>query len=146
MIGKPYPSIFVTWAGTLCFLIGCSSPGSISDKDIRQIGFAELTELLEASDDYPVVIVDVRSPRQFAQEHVPDAVNIPLPDLSGSDHRLMGVRRIVVYSGGEHDYLSAAAAKRLLALGFSEVFDFRGGLAMWRNHQQIDEDLQPNLE
>jgi rhodanese-related sulfurtransferase len=33
------------------------------------------------SDGSPLVIVDIRSPRQFRDEHLPEAINIPLSEL-----------------------------------------------------------------
>ncbi len=74
------------------------------------------------------------APIGFAQEHIPGAINIQLPDLTGTDRRLVSGNGIVVYSSGAGDYLGVASAKRLLSLGYSEVYVFSDGLAGWKTH------------
>ena len=74
------------------------------------------------------LLLDVRSPSEFAGHHLPGAVNIPVGEL---DSRLDELddkgRDIVVYcaSGGR----SKAAAQRLMQRGYARVHD----LGSWRN-------------
>lgn len=77
-----------------------------------------------------VTIVDVRTPAEFAGGHIQGAINVPneniasstvpaLPDLDAT---------ILVYcrSGSR----SAQAARKLLAVGYTNVIDF-GGIINW---------------
>ena len=80
------------------------------------------------------LLIDVRSEGEYAQEHLPGAVNIPVDALSG---RLQEVgqdtaRAIVVYcrSGAR----SAAAAGALRRSGYTRVID-GGGLSQMRAAQ-----------
>lgn len=44
-----------------------------------------------------VFILDVRTPAEFAQKHVPDAVNIPVEELEGRIDEVPADRPVVVY-------------------------------------------------
>lgn len=79
------------------------------------------------------VLVDVRTPAEYAAGHVPGAVNIPVHELGKR------VAEIEPYKGGEVWLIcevggrSASAAKQLAALGFQTV-DVTDGTAGWRRH------------
>jgi phage shock protein E len=84
--------------------------------------------LASASD---VTLVDVRTPAEFAEGHIDGAVLI---DVSAADFdeqigKLPRDGAYVVYcrSGNR----SAAAAERMIALGFTEVYDL-GGIGAWQ--------------
>ena len=94
----------------------------------RKISAQTAKEMIDSGQS--LIILDVRTPGEFAGSHVPDAINIAnetigkerpssLPDLDAT---------ILVYcrSGSR----SAQASKKLLALGYTEVYDF-GGLINW---------------
>jgi rhodanese-related sulfurtransferase len=77
-------------------------------------------------------IVDVRTAAEFAEGHVPGAVNIPfqqVPARSGE----VGVRRageVIVYCGhGPRAWIAAAALRRA---GFRRIVYLRGHWAGWR--------------
>lgn len=78
------------------------------------------------------VILDVRSPAEFATGRIPGAVNVPFwrvllggdPPLPSPDHR------IVVYCGhGPRATLAAAALRRR---GFTRVACLAGHMTEWR--------------
>ncbi|MGB8331194.1 MAG: rhodanese-like domain-containing protein [Polyangiales bacterium] len=75
------------------------------------------------------VLVDVRSPQEFAAGHIEGAINIPVQDLGGRDAELGDkAGEVVVYcqSGGR----SAVAKRFLESRGFTSVHDM-GGIAQW---------------
>ena len=84
----------------------------------------------EASADRPsphawvsegAALVDVRTPREFKQGHLPGAVNIPISDL-GSRVAEIGPARVVVYCAS--GIRSKKAARMLKAQG-KDVLDIR---------------------
>lgn len=76
------------------------------------------------------VIVDVRSPEEFAQGHVDGAINIPLDTLGQRAAQLPRDACIVTVcaKGGGR---SERAAEQLLARGFSSVRSLCGGTQAW---------------
>ena len=87
-----------------------------------------------------VVVIDVREPGEFAQGHLPGAVNLPRGVLEFQVHahpaiagRTTGSSALplLLYclTGGR----SALAADSLGQLGFEDVRSLAGGLQAWRN-------------
>lgn len=75
------------------------------------------------------MLLDVRSPSEYASGHLDGAVNIPVSDLGGRLAKLgKKDRPIVVYcrSGNR----SGQAARILGAAGFTKVFDL-GAMSNW---------------
>jgi len=117
----------------LLLLTGCNQPPKIDDKDLQRIEYPALLEMLNnPKPKHRTILIDVRSKDKYVQGHIPKALNIPIQDLVWQDPRLMEAKNLVVYAGGWTDYRSPAAAKKLLALGYKNVFDFRGGIETWQ--------------
>lgn len=78
----------------------------------------------------PELVLDVRTPEEYASGHVPKALNIPVQELS-QRHAELGAKDtpIVIYcrSGAR----SATAAGLLRKLGYSNLTDI-GGMSNWR--------------
>ncbi len=116
---------------TLCLLavglIGCSSQ-LIGTGDISQ---EELLSRLNAAQT--PLILDVRSDAEFAQSHVPGALNIPHDQMSSrlseiDSHR---DREVVVYC--ESGRRAGRVTKILNAAGFSNLRHLAGDMSGWRN-------------
>jgi phage shock protein E len=76
------------------------------------------------------VLVDVRTPQEFAQGHVEGALNLPVAELPSLLARLPAKDRpIVVYC--QSGRRSAAARKTLEEAGYSKVSDL-GAMSNWR--------------
>ena len=118
-------------------LAGCSSDDAVETAGGEAAGAevvttltpAEGMELLSARDD--VVLVDVRTPEEFAEGHLEGAVNINLqgPDFEGEIAELDPEATYVVYcrSGNR----SAQAAAIMAEAGFTDVRDL-GGIQAWQ--------------
>lgn len=75
-------------------------------------------------------LVDVRTPEEYREGHLPQALNIPLDQLSGSLGRLKKEKPLLLYchSGGR----SSAALRIVLKAGFTQSKHIRGGISTWR--------------
>ncbi|HAE41626.1 MAG TPA: rhodanese-like domain-containing protein [Clostridiales bacterium] len=77
-----------------------------------------------------VIIVDVRTPEEYAQGHIPDAILMPVAQIRSLAPELLPDldQTILVYcrSGNR----SETGAKTLIDMGYSKVFDF-GGIQDW---------------
>ncbi len=111
---------------------GCDTAIKTSDQDIKQLAYKELRTML-ADSKQTTVLLDPRSPARYGEGHLEGAVNLPLADLTTGETALANAVNIVVYGTTWTDYLSPAAAKKLMALGYKNVSDFRGGLDAWKN-------------
>ncbi|GAB3006316.1 thioredoxin domain-containing protein [Niabella terrae] len=78
------------------------------------------------------VILDVRTPEEYAGEHLDKAVNFNWQDPAFADNVAKMDKKAPVFvyclSGGR----SAAAAKKLREKGFQEVYEMQGGMLKWK--------------
>lgn len=88
---------------------------------------ARLAELIEGN-QLSHVLVDVRTPEEYAAGHIPTAVNIPVTEIADHPPGKGKSGLIIVYcrSGAR----SAKAKTILTDLGFTDVVDF-GSVSRW---------------
>lgn len=122
--------------GMLCFLlmslllVGCKT--KTSDRDIMYLEHDDLINMLE-NPRHATLIVDVRSREDFDASHIPGAVSLPLANIRAGQRLLSKATHLVVYAKDFSSPLSSAAAKKLVILGYQNVYDFRGGLRVWQD-------------
>ncbi len=109
---------------------GCGGDIQTSDADVQVIQYDALREYLAKGE---TVMVDVRSPQTYDAGHIPGAINIPFTSFRQRDARLDEAGRIVIYAGGWTDPLSVAGVKRAIALGYGDVYEFKGGVDLWED-------------
>ena len=115
-------------------LIGCDKNAeaeqtqNVSDITYTQISMDEAVTMMEEETDY--IILDVRRPDEFADKHIPNAINVPnetigeeeIPELPDKDQMIL----VYCRSGNR----SKQASKKLAALGYTNVYEF-GGINDW---------------
>jgi len=77
----------------------------------------------------PVLVLDVRSPREWSQSRIAGSVNIPLNHLSERIAEVPRGRRLVVQCAS--GYRSAIAVSLLKQQGFEDLADLAGGINAW---------------
>lgn len=84
-----------------------------------------------SKNDASLVIVDVRTAEEFAQGHVPGAINIPHDKVADRIQELMGAKSkdVVVYCRSGRR--SGMAAETLQAHGFTSLLQLEGNLQGW---------------
>ena len=107
-------------------LAGCAAQPA--EGGYRQISMEEAISIMEAETGY--LILDVRTPEEFAERHIPGAVNIPngtigtaeIPELPDKDQMIL----VYCRSGNR----SVQASEKLAALGYTNILEF-GGINDW---------------
>lgn len=112
---KPYFLLLLT----LLFNVGCAQSSS---KPITEVSQNELDN---------VILVDVRTPEEYASGHIENSQNINLYDTA-FESRFKDIAKdetIYVYCkvGGR----SAQAQQKLNAMGFTNVVNLEGGYDAW---------------
>jgi len=100
-----------------------------SDETIRNIQPAEVWNIIleDKRDEY--ILLDVRTPDEYADEHLPGAMLIPLNDL---DKRYLDIdarKKIIVYCRSGRRSMGGAII--LCQAGFSELYNMEGGILNW---------------
>lgn len=87
-------------------------------------------ELL-AADSSNLVIVDVRTPEEFQQGHVPNAVNVPLSEIIDNPAILLSSKdkSIVLYC--RSGYRAGKAAEALQKDGYQNLSHLEGDMQGW---------------
>jgi rhodanese-related sulfurtransferase len=131
-VGKAAEVGFVTTTRVLLlallFVLGaCNRSASAQVSDVS----AQDILAIPAEGDGPV-LVDVRTPSEYASGHVPRAINIPVSEVA---HRLSELvphkeQSVVLYCEQGGRALKAAAI--LVSAGFPKVRHLRGDMSAWR--------------
>lgn len=82
--------------------------------------------------NHGALVVDVRDAAAFDAGHILDARHIPLKDLAASAETLKRHKEKPVITCCDSGMNGGTAARELGKLGFTKVFNLRGGLAAWR--------------
>ena len=116
-------------------LVGCGKDAAAgqaqnaNEASYTQISMDEAVAMMEEETDY--IILDVRRPDEFADKHIPNAINVPnetigeeeIPELPDKDQIIL----VYCRSGNR----SKQASKKLAALGYTKVYEF-GGINDWK--------------
>ena len=84
----------------------------------------------QAESQAALVVIDVRSPAEYASGHIPGAVNIPFDQVARRIGEIDAPGGVALYCMvGPRARLGESA---LLAAGYEKVFHLEGGLAAWQ--------------
>jgi rhodanese-related sulfurtransferase/glyoxylase-like metal-dependent hydrolase (beta-lactamase superfamily II) len=86
-----------------------------------------VAEEIRSSD--PPLVLDIRTPREWAAKHIEGSVNIPLNHLQELIAEVPRDRRIAVHCAG--GYRSSIAASILHQYAITNLIEMAGGLAAW---------------
>lgn len=107
-------------------LAGCNK--ETAENSYKQISMDEAVTMMEEETDY--IILDVRTPEEFAEKHIPNAINVPnenignddIPELPNKDQMIL----VYCRSGNR----SKQASEKLVKLGYTSIYEF-GGINDW---------------
>ena len=107
-------------------LVGCAAPAE--KITYRQVNMNEAITMMEEGSGY--IILDVRTPEEFAEKHIPGAINVAnetigtdeIPELPNKDQLIL----VYCRSGNR----SKQASEKLAALGYTNIVEF-GGINDW---------------
>ncbi len=90
-------------------------------------------ELREALDAHEVTVVEALPPMYFEQQHIPGAININHDEIEEKAPRLLPDKhaRIVTYCANAPCPNSGIAARKLEALGYTDVAEYVEGKQDW---------------
>lgn len=91
---------------------------------------ADLKQLLKEPSGGPLTIIDVRSPDEYAEKHIPGAINIPLGELENRSNELSKDIALIT-ACGKGGGRSAQAAALLQQMGFTNAKYLCGGTFGW---------------
>jgi len=103
-------------------LIGAGAHAFASER----VTAGELKAMLD--DKEAVVLIDVRTPSEHSEAHIPGSVLMPLNTLTGVEKLPEGGRVVIYCRGGVR---SLKAMEILKAKGYTGLVDLEGGITAW---------------
>ncbi|MFZ2976025.1 MAG: rhodanese-like domain-containing protein [Candidatus Moraniibacteriota bacterium] len=118
------------WVNELNPIVEAGNPNSFSNQaKVNYIKNDELKNLI-TEDGGSLHLVDLRSPSEFASDHLKNAVNIPLENLESRRKEIPTYKRIILYDNT--GLLAFQGAVRLFDMGILNVSALTDGLNTWK--------------
>ena len=104
---------------------------SMVDNVRRSPAVIDVGELEDLIDDAGAVVVDVRTPAEFAEEHIEGSINIPLDALNDQAAEVLSDKGQTVVTVCNIGRISLTGLLLLKSQGYSDVRNLMGGLSAW---------------
>ena len=105
-------------------LTGCEE----QSMSYTQISMEEAVAMMEKETDY--IILDVRTAEEFAQKHIPGAINIPNETIGSEELAELPDKNQLILVYCRSGNRSKQASEKLAALGYTKIYEF-GGINDW---------------
>lgn len=106
---------------------GCAG-GQSTSNSYKSITAKEAEEIMKSQSNY--IILDVRRPDEFAQGHIPNAINIANESIGTSEIAQLPNKNQLILVYCRSGRRSKEAAAKLVALGYTNIVEF-GGILDW---------------
>ena len=113
---------------SLMLLSSCGNAGS-SSSGYRQISMDEAVKMMKDETNY--IILDARSPDEFAEGHIPGAINVPNEEIGTAEIAELPDKSQLILVYCRSGRRSKEAAGKLAKLGYTNIVEF-GGILDWK--------------
>lgn len=100
---------------------------SVTPDQVPEVDVHTLKGWLESAE--PVLLIDVREEEEWDEEHLPEALLLPMSELEPEQVPSLDGRRLVVMCRSGRR--SAAVVARLARLGVADGLNLAGGILAW---------------
>ena len=106
-----------------------SSCGARSGSGYRHISMPEAVKMMKDEKNY--IILDVRRPEEYAEGHIPGAINVPNEEIGEKDIPELPDKSQLILVYCRSGKRSKQAAEKLVKLGYTGIVEF-GGILDWQ--------------
>lgn len=107
--------------------------GKLGGKDTmtyKQISMDEAKQIFKSGGDGSYIILDVRRSDEFADGHIPGAINVANESIGAEAPDKLPDKNQLIYVYCRSGNRSKQAAEKLVALGYTNIVEF-GGIIDW---------------
>ena len=108
---------------SLMLLSSCTSSGG-SANSYRQISMDEAVKMMKDEKNY--IILDVRRPDEFAEGHIPGAINVPNEEIGTAEISELPDKSQLILVYCRSGRRSKEASEKLVKLGYTNIVEFGG--------------------
>ena len=124
------------FSAVLClvlFSVFSASAEEKSSKDAFKVVTSEELNALISANTPGLMVIDARTPEEYQEVHIKNAVNIPIQKLENDKSLLQAPKnaRLVFYCNGVKCGKSGKAAKIAVELGYKDVSVMAEGMPVW---------------
>lgn len=99
--------------------------------DVPEISAQEVSKAIKREAD--VLIIDVRTPAEYARGHIEGSVNLPVDRIISQAPKTIKDKNREIYMYCLSGSRSALASAELLQMGYKNVKNMTSGLLAWRS-------------
>ena len=111
---------------SIVLLTSCSSSKNASG--YRRISMNEAVKIMKNEKNY--IILDVRRPDEYAEGHIPGAINVPNEEIGASEISELPDKAQLILVYCRSGRRSKEASEKLVKLGYTNIVEF-GGILDW---------------
>ncbi len=129
-------SIYLVFMLMAVMLSSCFD-GKDTKAEVRLITAEEMQDIIELED---VQLVDVRSPKEYEEDHIVNSQNIDFssPTFEDDIKKLDKTKPVILYcKSGKR---SAKCAEKLKSAGFEKIYELEGGISKWKHSDNIEQE------
>ena len=108
---------------SLMLLSSCGNAGS-SSSGYRQISMDEAVDMMKDEKNY--IILDVRRPDEYAEGHIPGAINVPNEEIGTTEIAELPDKSQMILVYCRSGRRSKEASEKLVKLGYTNIVEFGG--------------------
>lgn len=113
---------------TLCLALLLAGCTSLDSAGYTQVSSEKAAQLMADYDDE--IVLDVRTPEEYAQAHIPDAINVPNEEIGEEPIAELPDKDQIILVYCRSGNRSKEAAQKLADQGYTNVIEF-GGINDW---------------
>ena len=113
---------------SIMLLSSCGTSGSLS-LGYRQISMDEAVKMMKDEKNY--IILDVRRPDEYAEGHIPGAINVPNEEIGNAETPELPDKSQLILVYCRSGRRSKDASEKLVKLGYTNIVEF-GGILDWK--------------
>lgn len=107
-------------------LVGCAAPDK--ESGYRRVEMEEAVTMMEEESEY--LILDVRTPEEFEEKHIPGAINVPNETIDTEEIPELPDKEQLIFVYCRSGNRSKQASAKLAELGYTNIVEF-GGIKDW---------------
>ena len=104
------------------------------DMSYTEISMEEAVAIMATEENY--IILDVRTTEEFAEKHIPNAINIPNETIGSEELAELPDKNQLILIYCRSGNRSKQASEKLVALGYTNIYEF-GGINDWTGELEI---------
>lgn len=124
---------FIPFLLSMLLFAGCSTVDN-QQKGVKHVIMNEAIQMMEKESGY--IILDVRTPEEFAEGHIPNAINIPNESIGSAELSQLPNKDQLIFVYCRSGRRSKEAAQKLANLGYTNIVEM-GGINDWNGELEV---------